>query len=101
MKESIKDKILKNIEQDRKDSKEYMERISDFLDSTSGISGEEYSKIMMSVAKLIETNQKSNEQIVKLFEINKKFKKKIIKEDNSITDKDIENIYNRKEEVEI
>lgn len=101
-KKSIKDKILENIEQDRKLSIEYIDKISEYLDVSSGIiSPEDYSKIMLSVSKLIETNQKSNEQIVKLFEVSKKFKPKIIKEDNSITEKDIEEIYGKSEEVEM
>jgi hypothetical protein len=101
-KKTIKDKILQNIEEDRKNAQEYIEKISEYLDSnTSAISGDEYSKIMMSAAKLLETNQKSNEQIVKLFEINKKFKPKVIKDENAITEKDLEDIYNRNEEVEM
>jgi membrane-associated HD superfamily phosphohydrolase len=80
----LKERILKNIEKDRSNSQKFLDNISEFLKSigdassddngddnngASGISGEDYSKIMISAAKLIETSAKANEQVVKVLEL--------------------------------
>jgi hypothetical protein len=94
MKKSIIDNILSNIAEDRKKVDEYLDSISNYIDNNgSAISGDEYSKIMTSAAKLLETSQKSNEQIVKLLEINKKFKPKKVKDNQNLTQEDIEKLY--------
>lgn len=85
----LKKKILMNVTEDREKATEFINNISKFLDNTVGITGEEYSKIMLSASKLMEVAQKSNEQIVKIFET--MAKKKPVKKDDGI-DKDIEKI---------
>lgn len=87
----LKERILKNIEKDRSNSQKFLDNISEFLESigdassddngddnngASGISGEDYSKIMISAAKLIETSAKANEQVVKVLELAGKNRKK-------------------------
>jgi hypothetical protein len=58
---------VKNIEQDRTQSKEAIEKIEDYIGSMSLIDPESFSKILMSYSKLIENLQKSNEQMVNIF----------------------------------
>ncbi len=94
MKKGIIDNILSNIKEDRKKVDEYLDSISNYIENNGNvISGDEYSKIMTSAAKLLETSQKSNEQIVKLLEINKKFKPKKTKDNQNLTQEDIEKLY--------
>lgn len=89
---SLRKKILLNIEEDRQKSKEFVDNISNFLSNTNGITGEEYSKIMMSAAKLMEVNSKSTEHIVKLFETVKKYKPKKDVQSNELSPEEVQKI---------
>lgn len=100
-KKDIISEILDNVNKDREKADEYLDSISSYIETNSGgMSGEDFSKIMMSAAKLLETSQKSNEQIVKLLEIRKKFKPKKVKQDDNLSESDIDKIY-KGETVEI
>jgi len=90
---SLRKKILLNTEDDRQKSKEFIDNISSYLDNNSNISGEDFSKIMMSAAKLMEVNSKSNEQIVKIFETIRRYKpKKIENKSEELTAEEVEKI---------
>lgn len=80
----LKKKILMNVTEDREKASEFIDNINKFLENTTGITGEDYSKIMLSASKLMEVAQKSNEQIVKIFETISK--KKVVKKDDGIQD---------------
>lgn len=124
----LENKILENIDKDRKHTESFIENINNFLEKNIGsdrndddndgdnnsnnkktyISGEDYSKIIMSAAKLIETSAKANEQIVKVLEISKRHKpkkkieSKLTKEEiNQLLNSDKEEQTNNKQIVEI
>lgn len=94
----LKKKILMNITEDRAKTAEFVENISEYLNSHA-LGGEEYSKIMLSLSKLMEVSQKSNEQIVKIYETLSK--KKSVKKDVDMKDDIDKIIQNREEVVEI
>jgi hypothetical protein len=58
---------VKNIEEDRSQSREAIDKIQDYFTSMTLIDPESFSKIMLSYSKLIENLQKSNEQMVNMF----------------------------------
>lgn len=89
---SLRKKILLNIEEDREKSKEFAENITEFLSNGTGLSGEEYSKIMTAAAKLMEARTKSNDQVVKVFETVQKYKPKKITPPNELSEEDIQKI---------
>lgn len=112
---NLNEKILDNIEKDRKNTEIFLENINSYLEQQNlldkesenedsenkkylSINGEDYSKIMMSAAKLIETSAKSNEQIIKLLEINKKNKPKK-KEDDKLTKEEISMLISQEKHV--
>lgn len=77
-KETLRQKILRNVEDDRNKSNEFIQNINEYLDlNTANITGLEYSKIIESASKLMEARQRSNEQIVKIFDILSKKKPKV------------------------
>lgn len=91
---SLRKKILLNIEQDRQKSQEFAENIAEFLKNNvgNGLSGEEYSKIMISAAKLMEVSSKANDQSVKLFETINKYKPKKTVQSNELTQEELNQI---------
>lgn len=92
-------KVIINIEKDRERSEEFLRGIEEYLQANiSRITGEEYSKIVMSAAKLVEASQKSNEQIVKMFEIFSK-KKTPVKKSSELSSEEIEEIMKREDDV--
>ena len=91
---SLRKKILLNIEEDREKAKEFAEHITNFLSNTNGITGEEYSKIMISAAKLMEVSSKANEQSVKLFETINKYKPKKVTTSNELSKEEVAKILN-------
>lgn len=87
---SLKKQIIKNVEEDRKRSDEFIDNISVYLSTNdSNISGLEYAKIVESASKLMEARQRSNEQIVKIFDIVSK-KKPAAKPSNTPTQEEID-----------
>ena len=98
---SLRKKILLNIEEDRQKSQEFAESIATFLKNKvgNGLSGEEYSKIMMSAAKLMEVSSKANDQSVKLFETINKYKPKKTVESNELSQEELNQILNDQAQV--
>lgn len=97
----LKKKILNNIEHDRDRSNQLVQDIVEYLSANiSGITGEDYSKIMLSASKLVEASQKSNEQIVKLLEISSRQKKKVTNT-NSLSQEEIDQLIREPEVVEL
>lgn len=94
--DDLENKVIGNVECDRDTSERLLTNIHDYLyDNKSSMSGEEYSKIIASAAKVVENLQKSNEQILRILEAHNK--KKIAEETSELSRSEIESIY--KEEV--
>lgn len=91
---SLRKKILLNIEEDRQKTKEFAEHITNFLLNTNGITGEEYSKIMISAAKLMEVSSKANDQSVKVFETINRYKPKKVASSNELSKEEVQQILN-------
>ena len=89
---SLRKKILLNIEEDRQKAKEFAEHITNFLSNSNGITGEEYSKIMISAAKLMEVSSKANDQSVKVFETINKYKPKKVVSSNELSAEEVKQI---------
>lgn len=86
----LEEKIFTNIEKDRGNSDKFLADAQSYLDNNP-VTGEEYSKIMLAIAKVMENSQKSNEQFVKIFEL---YQKKMKIDDNmDLSKEDIEKIY--------
>ena len=98
---SLKKQIIKNVEEDRKRSDEFINNISVYLSTNdSTISGLEYAKIVESASKLMEARQRSNEQIVKIFDIVSK-KKPALKPNTTPTQEEIDEALNSDQVVEM
>lgn len=96
--DKLEDKILDNVVQDRKTAEDFLININNYIsDKFDVLNGEEYSKVMMSAAKMVESLQKSNEHIVRILEINSK--KKVVPESNELTKEEIERLW-KEETVE-
>lgn len=91
---SLRKKILMNIEEDRQKAKEFSEHITEFLSTNNMLSGEDYSKIMTSAAKLMEVSSKANDQSVKLFETINKYKPKKALVSNELSQEEVKRILN-------
>jgi len=96
---SLRKKILLNIEEDRQKAKEFAEHITNFITNTSGISGEEYSKIMISAAKLMEVSSKANDQVVKVFETVNKYKPKKVTTSQELSQEEVQQILSGENET--
>lgn len=95
--EHLEEKILTNIDKDRDDAQHLLINIQEFLTANQP-TGEEYSKIMISAAKVVENLQKSNEQILRIFESHQK--KKQTPDNAELTKDEIEKIW-KGDEVDI
>jgi hypothetical protein len=92
-------KILQNIERDRDIADQFLNKITDYIETTpvEELNGEYFSKVMLAAAKLVENSQKSNEQLLRIFEAY--YKKKDPEGGVDLSKDDIERLY--REEVEI
>lgn len=96
--EILEKKILENIERDRTLADNFLIKITDYVNELGeNMTGEDFSKVMLAAAKLVENSQKSNEQIVRIFESLQK--KKEEEQSIELNKEEIEKIY-RDETVE-
>lgn len=94
---SYENKIETNAVSDRVASDEALEKIASYLDLASP-DPEGFAKIMASVAKIIECKTKANDQLIKVLEMKKKYKPKVQKENDEVSEEELEQAL---EEVEM
>lgn len=84
-------KILENIDEDRKAAKELLEDVAEHI----GESADRYKEVGMVAAKYLETLQRSNEQLVKVAELRRKGNEE---EFGELSDSDKDDLFDEIEE---